>query len=240
MHSTLHCIALRTVRHTDRASILTAWSAEHGRVALLIPGGVGAESRRRRALTAPMSLFECVADIRPDREVYSMRDLKALRVNAGIAASPTRTAVALFLSEVTAAILCDGQPDAATWSLLTDMVATLDSASGHELAAFPLYYLCMLGARLGITPDPSEYRRGMYFDMIDSRFVTVPPITRQYLTPDRARIAAALLTLPLKRIGRLGLSRATRSDALDTILEYYTLHYTRPGTLRSLDIVRML
>lgn len=39
MYQTIHAIALRTVRHSDSTSILTAWSAEAGRIAILMGTG---------------------------------------------------------------------------------------------------------------------------------------------------------------------------------------------------------
>ena len=57
MDTTLRCIALRTTKHSDRHSIVTAWSEQLGRVGLLVSAGNGREDRRRRALMMPLSLI---------------------------------------------------------------------------------------------------------------------------------------------------------------------------------------
>ena len=65
MYESLHCLALRTVRHDDRTSILSAWTAECGRVGISMPAGTGREAQRRRALTMPLAIFEGVVVSRP-------------------------------------------------------------------------------------------------------------------------------------------------------------------------------
>lgn len=67
--TTLTCIALRTVKYSDRASILSVYTAQRGRMSLAVPAGKGKSAARFRALTMPMAVFECQADVRPGREI---------------------------------------------------------------------------------------------------------------------------------------------------------------------------
>ena len=41
MYRPLDCIALRTVRYSDRNSILTAYTRQAGRLSFLVPAGTG-------------------------------------------------------------------------------------------------------------------------------------------------------------------------------------------------------
>ena len=240
MYTHLHCLALRTVRHSDRASILTAWSAECGRVSLLMPAGNGPESRRRRALTAPMCVFECVGDMRPGRDIMPVRDVKALEVTPGIWSSPVKSAVALFLAEVTSVILPAAMPDARLWQCVRSLVVALEGLGGVALANFHLYYLAVLAAHVGIAPDASGWRRGAVLDMREGAFTLAPPLHHDYLPPAQARLARVLLTADVSRLGMIKLSRADRNVALDAMLKYFTLHYTSMSHLRTLPVLRML
>ncbi len=47
MYESIRGLALRTIRHDDRTSILSAWTAERGRVAISMPAGNGREARCR-------------------------------------------------------------------------------------------------------------------------------------------------------------------------------------------------
>ena len=68
----MHIIALRTIKHNERSSILTAFSLEAGRVAFALPAGGGREAIRRRALLMPLSAVECVADTRRGTDILLM------------------------------------------------------------------------------------------------------------------------------------------------------------------------
>ena len=66
MFEPLNCIALRTVKYSDRNSILSVYTRQHGRMGLLVPAGASKAAARTRALSMPLATFDCVADIRPD------------------------------------------------------------------------------------------------------------------------------------------------------------------------------
>ena len=105
MLSNIECIALRTVRVNDSRNLLSVWSRCHGRLTLAMPSGKGRESKRRRALTGPLSLFEPVVDIRPDREVATVREMIPMATSPAMLLSPMRAAGATFLAETLDVIL---------------------------------------------------------------------------------------------------------------------------------------
>jgi len=238
MYQTLHCIALRRVRYADRRAIVSAWSAEGGRVAFSVPDGAGREAARRRALLMPLSLFEGVADVRPGRDVLMMRDLRPSAVAAGIAADPAKGLVAMFVAEVLDRVLRESAPDPALSDFIFGSVKCLD-ASRHRYAAanFPLVFLYHLGRYLGIAPDAGSWRRGRWFDMAAARFVDSPPLTADALTPDEAALIPVLDRLTSVTAARLPLPRQLRRRALAAILRYYSLHHTPMDALRSTDVV---
>ncbi|MBO5054285.1 MAG: recombination protein O N-terminal domain-containing protein [Muribaculaceae bacterium] len=249
MYTTLHCVALRTIRHNDCTSILTAWSREQGRVSLIMPSGNGAESRRRRALTGALALFECEADMRPGQELSRVKDLRPIAVNSSLATGPVHAAVAMFLAEVTGSILREGAPDAVLWDIIARLILQLNKAEGRALANFHLYYLAVLGRVLGIAPDVATWRRGMSFDLIEGCFMTTPPLHGHFLDPRDAHMMRMLLDLASRcvnntasvvSLGHLRLTRLGRARALDIMLQYFNHHYAPLPTPSSLAVLRML
>ena len=71
MYRPLNCIALRTVRYSDRNSILSVYTLQQGRMSLLVPAGTGKAAARLRALLMPLGRFDCVADIRTATDATS-------------------------------------------------------------------------------------------------------------------------------------------------------------------------
>lgn len=239
MYQTLHCVSLRTVKYDDRRAMVSAWSVEAGRVSLTVPDGASREARRRRAMLMPLSLFEGEADVRPGREVLTMRDMRPTEVLPDISADPAKSVVAMFLAEVLERVLREAQADPLLSAYITGGIRRLDRARrGREAANFPIVFLYGLGRFLGIEPDWGAWRRGAFFDMASATFKSAVPLdSHDVLDPVRAAVIPRLARMDFDVSRRLGLPRAARREMLDSILRYYSLHHTPLDGLRSLAVV---
>ncbi len=220
MYRPLDCIALRTVRYSDRNSILTAYTRQAGRLSFLVPAGTGRAAARLRALLMPMGRFECVADIRPGRDIHSIRDVKAV-----------------VLPPVADPLLFDFIDDA--------LVRLGDSRRGHALQGTALlnYHVCFLlrlTRFLGIEPDWPTYQPGSVLDFADGIFRRFPPAHRNYLPPGESEAASRLGRMTFRNLGLYRLTRFERNTILDRILLYYQTHYPSVGEPPSLAILRMM
>ena len=233
-------MALRTIRHSEKHSILTAYSPECGRVAFAVPAGAGREASRRRALLMPLGLVECVADITAGREVHTMRDVRALVPLHGIHAHPVKSAIALFVAELLGIVLREGPPDEALFAYIRYSVIELDGVVPSRGANFHLCFLYGLGRFLGIEPYTDNYREGMVFDMQDGCYRLSPPMHRNYLPPAESAVVAAMARMDYANMHLFKMSRQERNAVLDGILRYYSLHYSALGSLKSLDVLRVL
>ena len=95
----MELIALRTVRYNDKNSILSAFTAERGRVSVLVSASGSKEARRRRALLMPLSVVDAEIDIRPGRDIFNLRDIRPLSSSLSIFSSHVKSAVAIFLAD---------------------------------------------------------------------------------------------------------------------------------------------
>ncbi len=237
MFETLHCIALRTIKYSDSRSILSAWSAERGYVSFAMPAGKGREAGRRRALTMPLAAFEGVCDIRGDRDVMFIRDLKPMNVGMSMISDPAKLAMALFMAEVFEKLLRNSQHDETLSLMLFDSIDALNHAGPRGVANFAIWTLYRLTVPLGIEPDMSDWQPGALFDLESARWRQSLPMSGQSFTGDEAKAVKILSRLSRENIERLRLSRAARRALLDGILRYYDIHFCRMTPLHSLDVV---
>lgn len=239
MYRKLECIALRTVRHSDRSSILTAYSREIGRVSLLVPAGNGRSAARMRALLMPLGRFDCVADIRPGKEMFNFRDVRPLSLPP--AGDPLRSTLALFITDFLSALIRDNSPDPNLYCFLSESVAKLSSSLPiNALQNFHIIFLTRLSRFLGIEPDWPSYTDGAIFDMRDGIFREAPPAHRQFLPSGEAAVAVTLSRLNYSTGGLLRLSRFDRNTILDRLLMYFQIHYPSVAAPASLPILRMM
>lgn len=235
----LHVIPLRTVRYSDRNSILTGYCRELGRTSFLVPAGAGREARRRRALLMPMCPVECVADVAQGREVYAMRDVEPSPPLPLLSADPVRAAVAMFLSEVMAAVLRQSESE----PLLFDFVAAAAERLNDPdvpVANFHIVFLCRLLGFLGLAPDVADYRPGMVFDLRDGVFRRSAPLHADFLTAQESAAVAALGRITWENMHLYKYTRAQRARVLDGLLDYISVHHVSLGGIRSLAVTRSL
>lgn len=240
MKETLHLIALRTIRHNERNSVLTAYTLEHGMMAFLQPAGAGKEAARRRALLMPMGLVEGVADIRPGRDIHPIGQLTAPLPLQSLRSNPIKSSVAMFLAEVILSLHRESQPDAAVWHYIKESIVALDAIPANEAANFHITFLVRMMPLLGIMPDISTYKPGSVFDMANGVFRSSAPLHRDYLTSDRAALLPRLSQITYINMHLFKHTRDERARLLDGLLHYYTLHYAPMTSLRTLDILRTL
>ena len=238
MYESLKCVALRTVKYDDSRSITTAWSRERGRVSFIIPAGSGREAQRRRALMQPLCLFEGESDIRPGRELLTIRDVRPLYVLSDMCCDPAKAVVALFISEVLERVLRESAPDGRLTDFIFDAVTRLDAMRRQVgVANFPVLFMYKLGFFLGIEPDAGEWAPGRVLDMAEGRYRVSAPLQGRWLDATDTCAAVMLHRMSFAASARLGIPRAVRRRILDGIIEYYGLHHTPLDSLKSLPIV---
>ena len=237
MYIPLECIALRCVRLSDTKNLLSAWTRTHGRVTFAIPAGASKEARRRRAITGPMMLFSGISDIRPGKDIFSIRDIQGSA--RSMIQSPDKTMVAIFLSEVLDRLLRRGEPDAVLSEYLFSAAETLAALSDKgDIANFHIIFLFHLSRFLGIGPRLDT--DGDIFDMREASFRHTPPLHPDYIDGRGTAILRALPRYGFTSGRRLPLNNASRREALNRILDFYGIHLENIASIKSLEILRSL
>ena len=228
------------MKYSDRSSILTVYSRECGRMSLLVPAGRGRGAARMRALLMPLGHFECVADLRPGRDVHTIGDVRPLTFPP--VGDPLRSTLALFIADVLSSLLREQMADAHLFGFLRQALGVLSErgATMAQLKNFHIVFLVRLAKFLGIEPDWSTYAPGTYLDYDDGIFRKFPPAHRRFLPADESAMARVLSRLTFRNGGRLRLTRFERNMVVDRVLLYYQSHYPSAGEPQSLTVLRVV
>ncbi len=235
----IECIALRTTKVSDSKNLLSAWSRSHGRITLSIPAGTSKDARRRRALSSPLQIFEGVADIRPDRDIYNIRDMRAGATSLVLDPSPQKSLISIFLSEVLDILLRRAEPDSLLSDFLFGSIEALTALdSPLATASFHIIFLYRLSHFLGI--EPRLDTEGEYFDLREARFRPTLPLHHHYLNPDESAVLRAISHANYRTAAFISLDRTARNIVLDKILQYYSIHLQSMSGIKSIEILRSL
>ncbi|MBD5233834.1 MAG: hypothetical protein HDS65_06585 [Bacteroidales bacterium] len=239
--SPLNCIALRTVKVSDSRNLLSVWTRQHGRLTLAMPAGNTPEARRRKALTVPLAVFDCIADVRPGKDIISVRDITAAPLSLAVAGSPVKNLTAMFLAELLDLLLKRSDADERLSDFLFYSLETLALLDGSAAVAnFHLVFLFRLAWYAGIAPDLSGWHRHAVFDLREGAMRNSLPLHHDFIAGRELSALMALSRADYSSAARLPFGRSERNRALDFILDYYSMHLTSLSSLKSLDVLRMM
>lgn len=207
-------------------------------MSFLIAAGNGREASRRRAMIMPGSRFSCVADVRDNDRIPTMRDVMPRGVNPAMG-DPVKAAVTLFIADFINTIMRDSMPDEIMFDYC-DTMLDFYAVNTSGRANFHLLFLLKMARFSGIEPDTSTYRDGYIFDMIDGIFRSSAPLHGRFLERDEARAAVSLLRMNTHNLHLWKLTSEQRNTILDRIMEYYSLHFSNIQSMKSLEILRTL
>lgn len=237
MQGTTRCITLRVIKFKDSKSIATVLTREYGRLSFLVNDGKSRESVRRRALMMPGSVFDCVADVRENRSLQTLRDVTV--AGPMILDNPMKSTIILFMCDFLNALVRDSQPDTLLFDYVEQSIASVVEGRS-SIANCAICFMVGLQRFMGIEPDLSTYQEGYLLDMTNGLFRSTPPLQGRYLDPSESAVAVQLARMTPENMHAYRFTREERQRVLDLLLEYFSIHFGSVRNLRSLDILRSL
>ena len=225
-------IVTDVVRHSDRHNVVTLFTRDHGRVALLSSTGSGKTARLRNAALMPLSVISADINFNHTRDLQFLGKFAREVLWKDLYFNPVKSAVGIFLAEFLNAYLRESPPDRHVWEFVVRAVAQLDSCR-KGIANFHIAFLIDFLSFAGIRPDLTEWSDDCWFDMQGGTMSIFPPPHRNVLTPAQARILPLLSRLNLRTSGVYRFNASERRELLRGLLNYYSLHFPGLATLKS-------
>ncbi len=205
-------------------------------MSFVVPDGKSRESVRRRALMMPGSEFECVIDFRENRSLHTMRDIAQCR--SMLIDNPAKAPVVFFLCELIDSLLRDSQKDELLYDYINSAIDRIlyCDAIANVVPAFMIGLMTFMG----VMPDAGPWRNGRVLDMRSGVFVDTPPSSGPWLSVEESMVAVKLLRINMDNMRFFRFSRTQRRQVLDTLVQYYAIHFGTTTSLKSLEVVRSI
>ena len=145
----------------------------------------------------------------------------------------------MFISELLSRCIQESERNKPLFDYIAASVRLLDSMD-RGVANFHICFLYHLGAFLGIQPDTATYRTGYWFDMENGIFTQSHPAHSHVLAPREAAVMMLLARMTFANLHHFRFNHVQRNEILDIALDYYKLHNSTLGSMRSPDILRQV
>lgn len=238
MASKTQAIVLRTVKYSDKASIATLYTREHGTVSYMLYGLNSKRSRTRSSCFLPLSIIDVTASMYPNRDIQQMKEARVAVPLTDLYCDPIKTSIAMFIAELLSSCLRNGETESPLYTFIHDAILKLEKIE-ENTADFHLVFMAKLSDYLGFNPYDDE-NDTCYFDLMNGVFVSRPPMHEHFLDQEMTKVFRSLLEVDFDELEALTISRTTRNKLLDALLDYYKLHMPGFKGLKSLDVLRDL
>ncbi len=230
-------IVLSTIKHKDNAEIVNFYTRKAGRLALLLYGAQSKRKGNAAAFLHPLSVVTIRADLRNSRRLNTIDEIKPLQTSAGILFNPVKSAISFFIAEVLQQVLHTNEQDEAMFNFIRSAISLLDTAE-RGLGNFHILFLVRLTHFLGLQPDLPTPTTNLYFDMQQVEYATTRPLHNHYLPAADTRQLQKLLRISPYNYPLFRFTRQERNDVVDRLLDYYRIHTTNFGDIKSLEVLR--
>ena len=144
-------IVLRAMKYRETSQIVTLFTREKGKMAVLAKGARLLKSRFGSSLQ-PMSYTQVVFYHKPTRGLQTLSESAHVQFFHGISRNLEKISIGLRIVELIYALMPEEQQHPQVFNLLVEVLARLDEADAHAINLLP-YFQMRLGMMLGFAPD---------------------------------------------------------------------------------------
>ncbi len=229
-------ILLHHVRYSDNSLIAHFYTREYGRMSVMVKGISSKKRSTKFSYFQPLNMFMLELYHYDNRELNNLKELNLSYIPKKISGDIHRSTISLFISELLYSIIKEEDVNHKLYEFIESSVISLDEMA-EGISNFHLWFLVAFTDYTGIGPSHTSLE-DFYFDMVSGQFIQSPPSHPDYLEPRSAAILNRLLQMPAENLRELHLSGEERSDLLDRILNYYSLHLPGIRQIRSLQVMK--
>ena len=239
MQEKLEGIVINVIKYNEKHNIAHIYTDKLGMLSFLVRQGSTHAARMRNAMFMPLSVIEFEARLQPGRDLGTLHDVHRAANLQSLYIDPMKNAIVMFVSELLSHTIQEHEQNMVLYSYLKSCIVRLEEERG-SVANFHICFLYRLGQFIGIQPDIDSYREGYWFNMNEGVFTQSPHAGMKSLPPDQARVLPLLSRMTWDNMHHFKFSREQRNEIVDMILNYYRLHHSTLGSLRSPEVLRQL
>lgn len=150
-----------------------------------------------------------------------------------------RNAVAMYVIELLQHSLKEPEANPELFYLIEDTLKQLDRGSDLLVANLPLYFTLHLGGELGFQLQGAFSKQTPVLDLQEGMFMAEAPMHPFHISGETASYASRISNIQFYNdLETISMPRLQRRELLESLQQYFALHVSGFGTLRSLEILQ--
>jgi DNA repair protein RecO (recombination protein O) len=236
-------VVLRTVKYGDTSLIVTIYTELFGIQSYLV-NGVRTSSKKgpgKANLFQPAAILDLVVYHNDLKNLQRIREFKWEVLYQHIFFDVVKNSVALFMVELLQKCLRQPEPNPELFYFIEDAFLHLDKAESQVLANFSLFFILHLAVFFGFRIHDDYDAKKSWLDLKEGQFVSEHPEHPYFLDANYSYLTAQLLRAQRpQELAELPLNQDTRRILLQAYLNFYALHVSEFGQMKTVSVLQTI
>lgn len=229
-------IVLKTTKYSESSLIAHVFTEKFGFQGYLLNGARSTKGKIRAGMLHPLSLLDMVVYHKTKDGLQRASELRNEPVITSIPFDVVKSAVGMFVAEVSYRAVRQQGPDEKLFDFLFNSVQLLDLQE-KGLSNFHLAFLTQLSKYLGFYPAVPD-GNDVYFDLKSGTFSKYAPLHPLHLPKNLSLHLVALMNSTYDEVADIMISNEERRLLLDKMVEYYGIQMEGFGQIRSHEVLK--
>ena len=236
-------LIIRTVKYGETSLVVSVFTSLFGLQQYMVKGV--RTSKRSSSFSASQfqvgNILDMVVYHNDKNTLQHIKECKQPFYFEHLFADVTKNAVLLFIIELLQK--CIKEPDTAPelYDFIEDIILGLDKASPTQTANLPLFFIIHLSHFFGFRLMDNYSASENILDLREGQFVAQMPLHQLVVvSPKSDTISQFLRVMQIEELEEIQLNKQTRNELLEACLQFYELHISPFGQMKSLPVIRTL
>lgn len=236
-------LIIRTVKYGETSLVVSVFTSLFGLQQYMVKGV--RTSKKSASFSASQfqvgNILELVVYHNEKNTLQHIKECKQPFYFEHLFADVTKNAVLLFMIELLQK--CIKEPDTAPelYDFIEDVILGLDKASPTQTANLPLFFIVHLSHFFGFRLMDNYTTIETILDLREGQYVSQMPIHQMVITYPKSEVISQLLrVMQIEELDQIPLNKQLRNELLDACLQFYELHISPFGQMKSLPVIRTL
>jgi len=230
-------IVLHFIKYGESSVIVTIFTKDFGRQSYIVNASRSRKSKNKAALLQPLFLLDLEVYQKQTRELQRVKEFKSLQTYQNVPFDIAKSTQAIFLAEMLYKTIHEQESYPELFHFIKSALLYFDLME-EGWQNFHLYFLFRLTEYFGFLPDTTKVGFEGWFDLKKGAVVPFEPTHPLYANKE---VTDHLITLSMLKINELDsfkIPRKMRDSILQTLVDYYQLHFEDLGEIKSLNVLR--
>lgn len=232
-------IVLRSIRYGETSLVVTLFTERFGVQAYMVNG---VRSSKKSASKAghfqPPALLDMVVYHNDNRPMQRLKEFSWATLYENLLSDVIKNSIAAYMAELLYKCLKQPEANADLFHFCEECFLQLDKADKTVSANFALFFTLHLAHFFGFRISDNFSEENTFLDLQEGNFVSRQPAHPYFLDGGYAALTAQLLkVMQPHELSEFRLNQETRRILLLKYLEYYALHISEFGQMKTLTVL---